>query len=165
MNYKCSLTYWQQMRLVSTTAEFADVATGFMRKHAAQILVITDTGFIREQKNVSRAGLFTVGTPLLHNFPGNTSQLCFFCQLVVELNQRINGSPKCHHVAKSGSHTTSCGFSGCGFQADIFHNRQKKWKGNEINWDYLFLDNVQNQESKAQGLRTLDCALAYAPLR
>lgn len=114
------------MGLVSTTAEFADVTTGFMRKHGAQILMITDTGFIREQKNVSRAGLFTVGMPVSHTFPGNTSQLCFFCQLVAELNQRINGSPKCHHVAKSGSNTTSRGFYGCGFQADIFHNCQKK---------------------------------------
>lgn len=108
------------MGLVSTTAEFADVATGFMRKHAAQILTITDTGFVREQKNVLRAGLFTVGRPVLHNFPGNTSQLCFFCQLVAELNQRINGSPKCHRVAKSGSHTTSRAFLDVVFKRIFF---------------------------------------------
>lgn len=37
------------MRLVSTTAEFADVATEFIKKHAAQFFMITNTGFIREK--------------------------------------------------------------------------------------------------------------------
>lgn len=59
--------------------------------HCEFFFTITARGFVRG--GTLSLGLFTVGRPVLHNFPGNILALCLFCQLVVELNQRINTPP------------------------------------------------------------------------